>query len=132
MEAGWDAAFPPRGGCGVIWLSHVPGRLFARGSHRAAGLTSLAAAGGNILSEFTLEGRYLLARKRVRSECAGDERLPPRRNRRHDLVPQVVATVANVRGRVAHAQEGLAWRGVRACVLWKVRTEELRPRAELF
>ena len=36
--------------------SHTgPGRLFARGSHRAVGLTSLAAAGGNILSEWWID-----------------------------------------------------------------------------
>ena len=64
----------------------------------------------------------------MRSESAGDERLPPRRNRRHDLVPQVVVTVANVRGRVAHAQEVS---GVEGCARVCVEGEELRPRAEV-
>ena len=57
MEAGWDAAFPPRGGCWrrMALTDTGPGRLFARGSHRAVGLTSLAAAGGNILSEWWID-----------------------------------------------------------------------------
>ena len=71
----------------------------------------------------------------MRSESAGDERLPPRRNRRHDLVPQVVVTVANVRGRVAHAQEVSGVEGcVRVCVWisngrsspWELSDRELR------
>ena len=59
----------------------------------------------------------------MRSECAGDERLPPRRNRRHDPVPQVVVTVANVR-----AQQVLQ-SCVEGCARVCVEGEELRPRA---
>ena len=123
-----DGMLPFHPGAAVAsYGSHTgPGRLFARGSHRAAGLTSLAAAGSIILSESFVVGRV---RWRVGTCWPGSAcgvSLPTRRNRRHDpvLETQVVVTGHTCAAGWPAPKRCLAWRGVRAC-----EGEELRPRA---
>ena len=124
--------------CGVVYGSHTgPGRLFARGSHRAAGLTSLAAAEGIILSKSFVVDRL---RWRVGTCWPGSAwgvRVQATRACHPGVAggmiiletlshTQVVATVANVRGRVARAQEVS---GVEGCACVRVEGELERASA---